>query len=164
MAGRDGSPPAGRLPDWRRRRLVRFGGLVLAGALALGYFIGGSFEGPRYRVPVTGTVVREDPAPPGLYAMIVVAYELGGKRYTTRLPGARNTGSDVESFRPGDQVPLLASEDDPTLVYRPGGPSIGNDNRAPAAVVAIGVVILGLAFLAPKRVAPSSWGRWLRMD
>src|SRR5687768_3780969 len=112
---------------WRIRLL----GLVAAGALAVGYLAWGTVEGPRYRIPVTGTVVREDAAPPGLYAMIEVDYELDGKRYTTRLPGSRNTGSDVESFQPGDQVALLASEDDPTLVYRPGGPSIGGHNQIP---------------------------------
>lgn len=142
---------------------VRLIGLGIAGVLVVGYFVGGTFEGPRYRIPVTGTVVREEPAPPGLYAMLVVDYTLDGKRYSTRLPGARNTGSDAESFRPGDRVELLVSEDDPTLAYRPGGPSIRSDNRIPAAVLAVGVVVLALAFVLPKRVDPDSWGHWLRM-
>jgi hypothetical protein len=92
-----------------------------------------------------------------------VDYELEGKRYTTRLPGARNTGNDRESFDPGDQVPLLVSEDDPTLAYRPGGPSIRSDNRIPTAAVAVGVVILALALLIPRRVDISDWSGWLRM-
>jgi hypothetical protein len=98
--------------------------------------------------------------------MIYVEYEVDGKRYTTRLPGARNTGSDVESFRPGDQVALLRSEEDPARVHRVGGPSIGgNNNPLPAPVLAVGVLILvGVAVLAPKRVDLSGWNRWLRMD
>lgn len=55
------------------------------------------------------------------------------------------------------------SEGDPTLVYRPGGPSIGGDNRIPAPVLALGVLVLGAAFFAPKRVDLSNWGRWIHM-
>ncbi|MGH8990067.1 MAG: hypothetical protein ACRDZ7_00885 [Acidimicrobiia bacterium] len=145
------------------RSRLRLLGLAVAGALAIGYFVGGSFEGPRFRIPVTGTVVREERAPPGLYAMLVIDYEVGGKRYTTRLPGSRNTGGDVESFRPGDDVDLLVAEGDPTLAYRPGGPATRADNRIPAAVVAAGVVVLGLAFLLPRRVDVGKWGDWLHM-
>ena len=164
MPRRDEFPSAGGEPRSRRFTPVRLLGLVAAVALAAGYLAWGTVEGPDYRLRATGTIVREDPAPPGLYAMIVVDYEVDGKRYTTRLPGSRNTGSDVEHFRPGDQVALLVAEDDPALAYRPGGPSIGGDNQIPAPVLAIGVLILGLAFVAPKRVDLSDWGRRLRMD
>jgi hypothetical protein len=164
MSGRDEFPSVDGESRWRRSTPVRLLGFAVAVALAVGYLAWGTVEGPDYRVPTTGTIVREDPAPPGLYAMLVVDYEVDGKRYTTRLPGSRNTGADVEHFRPGDQVALLASKDDPTLVYRPGGPSIGGHNQIPAPVVAIGIVIMGLAFLAPKRVDLSHWGRWIRME
>lgn len=151
--------------SWDRRLTARLFGFAVIGALALAYYAWGTDEVPDQRVPVTGTVIREDPAPPGLYNMIDVEYEVDGKRYMTRLPAARNTGPDVESFQPGDQVALLRSEEDPARVHRPGGPSIGGGNRLPAPAIAIGVLILGVVIFAPKkRVDLSQWSRLFRMD
>jgi hypothetical protein len=163
MSSHDGSPPP-EGPAPRRRLAGRLLGLAAAGGLALAYLAWGTDEVPDQRVPVTGTVIREDAAPPGLYHMIDVEYEVDGKRYTTRLPGSRNTGVDVEVFRPGDQVALLRSEEDPARVHRPGGPSIGGENRIPAPVLALGVLVLGLAVFAPKHADLKNWGRWIRMD
>jgi hypothetical protein len=165
MSWHDEPPPADGPPRARRRLAARLLGLAAAGALALAYFAWGTVEVPDHRVPVTGTVIREDAAPPGLYNMIDVEYEVNGKRYTTRLPASRNTGPDVESFEPGDQVALLRSVEDPARVHRPGGPAIGGDNRLPAPVLALGVLILGVAIFAPKkRVDLSHWSRLFRMD
>jgi hypothetical protein len=151
--------------SWDRRLTGRLLGFAVIGALALAYYAWGTDEVPDQRVPVTGTVIREDPAPPGLYNMIDVEYKVGGKRYTTRLPAARNTGPDVESFQPGDEVALLRSEEDPARVHRPGGPSTGGGNRLPAPAIAIGVLILGVVIFAPKkRVDLSQWSRLFRMD
>lgn len=164
MSSHDESPPLDGPPRARRRLAVRLLGLAAAAGLALAYFAWGTVEVPDHRVPVTGTVIREDAAPPGLYHMIEVQYEVDGKRYTTRLPGSRNTGPDVESFRPGDEVALLRSEEDPARVHRPGGPSIGGKNQLPAPVLALGVLVLGLAIFAPKHVDLKNWGRWVRME
>ena len=151
--------------SWDRRVTARLLGFAVIGALAFAYSAWGTDEVPEQRVPVTGTVIREDSAPPGLYHMIDVEYEVEGKRYTTRLPAARNTGSDVESFQPGDQVALLRSEEDPARVHRPGGPTIGGDKRLPAPLLALGVLVLGVVMFAPKkRVDLSRWSRLFRMD
>ncbi|MGH9043204.1 MAG: hypothetical protein ACRDZ3_23595 [Acidimicrobiia bacterium] len=143
-----------------RNRLL---GLVAAVAVAAAYLAWGNVEVPDHRVPVTGTVLRQEAAPPGMYHTIVVEYEVDGKQYTTRLPGARNTGPDVESFRPGEEVALLRSEEDPTRVHRPGGPSFGGSNPLPAPLLAVGVLILALALFAPKKMDLSK-PRWLRME
>jgi hypothetical protein len=148
------------------RRLTRLRVLAVVGLAALGlaYLAWGRAAVPDHRVPVTGTVIREEPGPPGLYNMIDVEYEVDGKRYTARLPAARNSRSDVESFHPGDQVALMRWVEDPGRVHRPGGPSIGGGKRLPAPAVAIGVVILAMAVFAPKHKDLSYWTRLFRMD
>ncbi|MGH8973736.1 MAG: hypothetical protein ACRD0C_11100 [Acidimicrobiia bacterium] len=149
------------------RRLTRPRVLAVVGVAALGvaYLAWGRSAVPDHRVPVTGTVIREEPGPPGLYNMIDVEYEVDGKRYTARLPAARNSGADVESFRPGDEVALMRSLEDPARVHRPGGPSIGGGDQLPAPVVIAGVLIIGVAILVPKKHKDRSHlARLFRMD
>ena len=130
---------AGPHPAWR----IAYGAVIalvaLGGLVTIVEWSQRGGELPGGGMPVTGRVIQEEPGFSGSVPIVEVAYDAGGKARRARLPVAGSDEQPGEPFyRPGDNVALLVSREDPGRVQHANWNSDTPNAPIPGWVLALG--------------------------